>query len=498
VTESEPESGYATKAASGVAWQGMAGLLVRLLRALVFLALARLIAPDDFGVVALAMVFVTTLQFLSGVGFSNAIIHLPELRKSHLDTALVVNLLIGLFLSAGLAGSAGFIAEWTGQHDLKPILLALAVMPVLTGVSMVPEGLLTRNMQFRTTSIRHLIACVISVVVALSLAWFGAGAWALVAQTLTEAVIALCIISIATRRLYKPGLQVSWQSLCDLLPIGGKMLGQVMVSQVISMKADDFLIGTMLGSFQLGLYSVAYRLLTVLQDSLIGVALGVAFPTFSRLQGDPDRLARGYFRVSQLIFSITGATFVFVALTSNEIVPLLLGRQWIEAAPIMSVLALSGVAFSIVGTNTLFLQATGGAGRALTLTIVAAAADVVAFALSVRFGIFWVAVALAVRMALFVPISAALVAPRVGGAGQILRRQLPVLACMIVPLATGLLANGLQPFLGGILAVALAALVGVPAYFVALRLVVPSVYLDAMSIVQRFVRGRRARMAVNA
>jgi O-antigen/teichoic acid export membrane protein len=484
VNEPDAAQGLSEKATSGAAWQGISGLLVRLLRAFVFLALARLVAPADFGVVALAMVFATILQFFSGVGFSNAIIQQPVLRQAHLDTALYVNLAVGLVLSGGLAASAGLVGALSGQPEVVPILWTLSIMPVLTGVSMVPEGLLARNMQFRTTSIRHLSACLLSVAVALILAVAGFGPWALVAQTITEAVAAIAIISYASRRMYRPGLSFSMDALRELLPIGGKMLGQSVTSQ-ISQRADDFLIGSVLGPFQLGLYSVAYRLLTVLQDSLIGVGLVVAFPLFSRLQDDPERLTRGFFRVARLLLASTGAIFVFIAVASREVVLVMLGPTWSEAAPVMSVLAISGVASSIGSINILFLQSIGAAGRALVLSVVAAAVDVIAFAAAVRFGIIWVACAFAIRSALFVPISTAMTANRVGGVGRVLREQLPVLASLVVPTLFGLLSTVLAPLAGDPIALAIAIVVGIPTYLLTLRLVARSVYLDAMSIIKR-------------
>ena len=251
MSEGSPSSdgGFSGRAVSGAAWQGAVNISIRLLRAAVFIVLARIPAPDAFGLIALAMVFVLTLQYVSGAGLSSALVHVQVLTKSHLDTAFWAGTGAGVVLSVVLASSAGAVSVWFHQPGLDVVLLGLSVMPLLSGLTMVPEGLLSREFQFRALSLRHIAAAATSVGLAVGLALAGYGVWALVAQTVGEALASCIALWFAMRRRYRIGTRVTRTAFREIVPFSGKVLGQNM-TQLVSTRGDDFLVGAVLARWR--------------------------------------------------------------------------------------------------------------------------------------------------------------------------------------------------------------------------------------------------------
>lgn len=493
---SSPGTDYAKTAVSGIKWQGLAGIAIRIMRSLVFLLLARLIVPEAFGLVALATVFTAVLRALTGGGFSLAIVQQPNLTRAHLDTAFAVSVSIGALLSALLAVGAGLISGWMNSPSLEPVLLGLSAMPLLAGVSAVPEGLLSREMKFRQLSIRHLVAAAASTGVALVLALLGAGVWALVAQTLVEAVISCVALWISVRRTYLPGRTVSRRAYRELSHYGYKVLGGEL-TQMVSTRADDFLVGAVLGTRALGVYSVGYRLLTILQETMQGVSSGVAFPLYAKLQSDPERLARGFRRAAQLNYSIAAPVFVYTAAAASPIVSLTLGDRWLEAAPVMTALAISGVASLMTDMNNILLSAKGFAGRVLALSLGGAVLNLAGFAVAVQHGIVWVAVAFALRAYLLVPVSFAMVAAHAGGSRALLRTYVPLVSALMAPLVGGAFSHHAAPEIGSLGAILVGGVLGAGAYVLAVRAWSPACFADLVMIVTGLVRRRGSRLSEN-
>jgi O-antigen/teichoic acid export membrane protein len=476
--------GYGGRAISGAAWTGITAVGIRLLRTAVFLLLARLLVPEAFGIVALAMVFVSILQHLTGQGFTSYIIQSPRLTTEHLDTAFWVNLLTGTLLAVALASSSVWLANVFDAPELIGVLLALSVLPLLSGLSSVPEGLLNRDMEFRWLSTRSLVAAGVSTAVSLTLALLGAGVWALVAQTLIEATLSCAMLWWAGRRLFRPGRRVSGPHFITMTRYGVKITGGELM-QVASTKGDDFLIGAFLGTQALGLYSVAYRLLTVLQEALHGATASVSFAVLSRLQGERERLLRAFSRSAGVVATIALPAFFGTAILAPTIVPVALGDQWSKAIPVVAVLSVAGAAATAVDANQVLLGARGRPGLALTLSTLSALLNLVGFLIAVRHGILWVAVALAARAYLVLPVSFYLVWRETGfGAREFARIYAPVLCSVTVPCAAAWGVQRLTADVPAFVTLVIALLVCVPAYAVALRVIARERWDDMRTLIE--------------
>ncbi|NHC13440.1 lipopolysaccharide biosynthesis protein [Motilibacter deserti] len=376
------------KVGRGIAWSGTGTLLVRLLRFALFIVLARLIAPEHFGVVALATVFIALLSVVATSGLGPSIIQRAQLERSYLDSAFGFTVALGALMCLAMLAAAPLLGRAFGEPELTPVLRVLSLSFLLTGLASVPQALMVRALAMKALMVRSVVAALISSVVALVLALLGAGVWALVVQTLLEALVSC--VGVWLQAGYRPGLSFSVGALRDLLSWGYKTSGMDLLN-ALTQRLDDLLIGAVLGTEALGIYSVAYRLLTQINEAVSGTSRNVAFSAFSRMQNEPGRLAAALVRVLRMMYVVLLPVYVFLAVLAGPVVVLLFGAEWSAAADVLPLLCALGALLPCIDMGNAVLQANGRPGRALQLTLLRAAVAGAGFAVTVQFGLVAVA-----------------------------------------------------------------------------------------------------------
>ena len=454
-------------AARGVIWTTLASLANRLSGLLLFLVLARLLLPAEFGVLAAATVFVALSRTLADAGLTRTLVQRSHLRAAHLDSALLVTGGLGALFGIAMLVSAPLVAKLYQMPDLQPVLMALAVIPLVAGLLSVPESILRRQLRFRSVAARNVFAAVLSDIIGIVLALLGAGVWALVAQTISSAVIAAVVLWVSVR--WRPGRAWERTAITELLGFGSHVLGISLLS-FLNRRAGELIIGITLGPVALGFFSVGMRILTLTLDILVYNFGRVALPVFSRVADDAARLARAYLRTTEMTTLAAFPAFAMLALFGNQLAPVVFGSQWRDAGPTVSILALIGPAQSLaVFTNTLML-AVGRSGLALRWSAVNAAVFVVGFVVASPFGMTTVAVTYTTLawVLMFVGIHLVRGISAVTFADQARTLSVPVLGCLAMAPVVVLLdvLTDLGPveqlLVGGPLALAAYAAVAVP------------------------------------
>ena len=400
-----------TRALAGVFWTATEKWLVRLSTFVGFVILGRLLAPEQFGTVALAMAFISVLGIVTDAGFATYLVQLRDLTARVVNTAFYIALVLGLVLAGGLAALSGPISRALDAPALREVLLALAVTLVIAGSSSVPAALLQRQMRFRELAMRQVTATLLSVVVAVTLAFAGAGVWALVAQHLVRTTVAAVALWSFTE--FRPRLSFSGSDARRMLGFGSKSMG-VQLGSELRDQGEVFLIGALAGPTALGLWTVAGRLVEAIAGLTTSAFGRVSEPVFARLQDDRPRLAR------VLGKSMAGGGLVLVpvlvglALTSGDVVPALFGSQWAPAAGIASLLALRGLASGLSAFHRSALMATGHPGAELSLTLGLLVVQLVLVLTLAGGDLMTLAAALAVWMVLGWPVRAVVVRRLVG------------------------------------------------------------------------------------
>ena len=467
----------------------------RLATFLVFLVLARLLNPEDFGVIALATVFVALVQIVVEGGFGQALIQRVHLERGHVDTVFWTSVLTGLGLAGGLALAADPLAMLFHEPRLGQVLPALAIGLFIGALGSTHAAQLRRDLRFAPLAVRGLVSNAVAAVVAIVLAAVGAGVWALVAQYVVLNIVQTVLLWV-TATVF-PGLCVSWRHFLDIFAFSRNTLGTSLL-QAGNRRLGELLIGALLGAVPLGLYVVGHRLLLVVGEAITQSLLGVAFPVFARLQNEPARLRKAYLLSLRASLALAMPVFLFFTIAATEAVQVLFGPQWLLAASVMAVLALAGIVRPLLAVSDSCLKAIGRPDIVFRNKILNMIVQLGAVAAVAPFGIVWVAWAVVAGTYLLAPLPVwSLIRTGVVDLRSCLRSFVaPLLAAAIMLGAVVGVRAWLLTSTGPILRLAAMLAVAIVAYVVALALLDRELFRE---IVQTTLPGRqrRQRSALN-
>lgn len=390
------------KAAQGVLWSviqkwGRAGISIA-----TFVILSRLLEPKAFGLVALATVFTTFVEIFLDQGFSAAIVQRAELEPDHLDTAFWVNIFTGLIMTLGGIAASGLIASFFHEPQLIPVLRWLSITFLISALSSTQVAILQRKLAFKSLAVRSLAATTVGGVVGLGMAFSGYGVWSLVGQDLASGLAGVIILWRSSD--WRPGLKVSKKHYKEMFTFGVSVVGNNALN-IMLRRSDDLLIGYFLGPTLLGFYTIGYQLLLVIIRLVTEVTNTVAFPAFSRLQLETERMRRAFYNVTQYTSLIAFPIFIGLATLAPELVPAFFGEKWAPSIPVMQVLAMIGILQSVLFFNASVIRASGKPLWEFSIMLLNTACNILGFLIAVRWGIVAVAASFVIVSYLVAPVS---------------------------------------------------------------------------------------------
>ncbi|MCW4384766.1 lipopolysaccharide biosynthesis protein [Salinibacterium sp. SYSU T00001] len=312
-----------------------------LLQLLSTVVLARLLAPDDFGLVAMVTAIVGVAELLREFGLGSAIVQASKIDERQWSSLYWLSALLGILFMGLAAASAPLVAAVYQDERLVLLTVALAPTVLINSLCMPLQARLQRELRFRSLATIEVVAMAVGVAASIAAALLGAGVWSLIVLNAVTFTWRLISLSWAVRPHF--GAPRIERSVRPLMTIGGSVLG-VQLLNYAARNLDNVVIGRALGAGVLGMYSRAYALLMLPINQLNGPLARVALPVLSRLRDEPERYRR-YIRAALLVLAYASLpTFAIAAALSEPLVGLLLGEQWAEAAPIFSLLAIAGVA----------------------------------------------------------------------------------------------------------------------------------------------------------
>jgi PST family polysaccharide transporter len=368
----------------------------------VFVVLANLLLPADFGLVALAAVFVALAQAVVDQGLGDAIIQRKDITRSHVDTAFWAALAVGVALTAGMVLLAGPIATALDEPGLEDVLRVLSLTFVLSAMSSIQIGLLRRRLAFKSLALRTFLAVAAGGAAGIALAYLGFGAWALVGQQVVAATVT--VLALWWFLPWRPSLHFSRAEFGELYAFGVRVMGSDVLN-FVSRNADNLLIGALLGTVPLGFYAVGYRILETTQQLLISITRKVTFPALAALQSEPERMQRAFFRLTKAGSAVIMPGYIAMALMAPELIVVVFGDRWADSGPVASALFLCGPALSVQAFSGPLLYAAGHPGVFLRFQVIRMVANVIGFIIAVPFGIVAVAAAFTIRGYVLLPLN---------------------------------------------------------------------------------------------
>ncbi|MDT5271643.1 MAG: hypothetical protein QOH49_3829 [Acidobacteriota bacterium] len=300
--------------------------------------LARLLMPEDFGLVAVVTSIIAGFSLFNDLSLPMATVQRHEINHEQVSLLFWINTLWGCALAVASAATARLFAGLYGEPRLTAMIVALSTGFIFFGVGSQHRALLKRRMRFTAIAVTELIALVPGIVIGLVLARLGFRYWALVYMRLATGIFTTLGVLLACG--WRPGRPRWSAEVRPLLTFGSHLTG-LGVLAYLTRYADNLLIGWFSGARALGFYYKAYQMLLVPSQQFSTPLSSVVIPTLSRLQLDPQRFV-AYYRRSILLTTAVGMPpIAFLFINAGWVVPLLLGNQWTESVPLFRALALA-------------------------------------------------------------------------------------------------------------------------------------------------------------
>lgn len=357
---------------------------VFLIQSISTVVLARLLTPADFGLVAMVTAISDLATPFADFGLSQATIQRKEISQDQVTALFWINVAIGLVFTMIMASLGPGLARFYREPRLKGIAALVSLIFLVVGLRAQPEALLKRQMRFSALAIRNIVSLSIGVLLAIVLAWHGAGYWAVITVPLAAQFSQMVLSWFLVK--WRPSLPRRCPGVRSLVAFGGNVAASFLVFGV-HRNADNILVGWYWGASPLGLYSRAYSLLMLPVRQLNAPIASVAIPAFSRIQSDPERFARFYLRAVSLMVWIGAPAFGFLFVGAEPIVTLTLGRRWEGAAPVFQILALSALGQLLLQSTVWLFISRGESARLFRLLLSISPFIIGSFVLGLPFGI---------------------------------------------------------------------------------------------------------------
>lgn len=374
------------------------------LQMLTMIVLARLLSAEDFGLQGMAVILTGFLGIFKDAGLGAATVQRLEVTHEQISTLFWINTAVGVALATSTVALAPVMVGFYGEPRLYWVAVISGAAFVFNGLAAQHQALILREMRFMTLAKIDLFSLTMSSAVGVVMAWLGWHYWSLVGMAVVGSIASAAGAWLAIRWIPGPPrrkcgvlsmLHFGWMSSCNSLVV------------FLAWNIDNILVGRVWGAEALGLYGRAYQLATLPVQQLMGAVGGVAFTAFSRIQDDPERLARSFLRAYTLLISFTIPIAICCPLFAEQIIRVVLGPKWMGAAPIFRLLAPTAVVFALANPLSWLVTSMGLVGRALSISAAATPVVILGVVLGLNHGPQGVALGYSVAMALIViPITA--------------------------------------------------------------------------------------------
>jgi O-antigen/teichoic acid export membrane protein len=388
--EAPAEPALRQRVLHALGWALTGRLLAQATSWFITLLVIRLLTPGDYGLMALATIFVTLVALVNELGMGGALIQAEGLTERQICQTYGIVITVQFGFAALIVATAMPIAMFFNDARLAPILEVSSLQFVFLAFEIVPESLLMKALDFRLKAYIDTLAQLAGSLVTLALAWLGYGVWALVWGVLATSAVKAIGFTAATRFYVWPSF--SLHGMRQIISFGG-MLTAERVFWFFYSQADNLILGKRFGGEVLGIYSVAIQLASLPMDKLGPIIGQVAFPAFSRVQGRPNEAVDYLLKAIRLIALISFPTMFGLSAVAPWFVPVVLGAKWQAAVLPLQLLALSMPLRFVALALPPFLKGLGHVRLSLTNAMLAFALLPPAFLIGSVWGVLGLCVA---------------------------------------------------------------------------------------------------------
>jgi teichuronic acid exporter len=373
-----------SRAIHGVFWSFLERVGQQGIHFVIVIILARLLVPEQFGLVGMLSVFIEIAKVFINSGFDAALIQ--RKKATHVDeySMFYFNILVG-FLAAGLlCVISPWVADFYGQPILAPLMCVLSVTLIIHSFAGVQTALLSKRIDFKTQLKVGIASTTLSGAVGIAMAVKGFGVWSLVGQYVASSFFRTALLWYLNT--WRPKLVFSFKSLREMFRFGSHLLA----SSVLNTTFDNIylvIIGKLFSATHLGLYSGVQKMGNLVARNVTGTVTQVAFPVFSMIQDDPGRLKRSMRKAMATLALFNFPIMVGMAVTARPLIRVLLTDKWVPAVGWLQLLCVAGLLYPFHALHLNMLKAIGHSDLYFRLEVLKKILIVITIAVTYRWGV---------------------------------------------------------------------------------------------------------------
>ena len=380
------EQSLKDKTVKGTFWSAADAFLGQGVTFIVGLVLARILSPEEYGLIGIVTIFTTVMLGVVDSGFSNALIRKIKVTDDDYSTLFYFNLLVSIFMFALLYVGAPLIAHFFERPQLISLTRVMGLLLIFQALSIVQYTILSRNVDFKTKTKASVVSAIISGIVGIAMAYTGFGVWALVAQQLARQLLYSVCLWILNK--WWPKLRFSVESFKYMWGFGWKLMVSGLLDRIWA-QLYQTVVGKCYSPATLGQYTRSKEYASLFSSNFNSIVQRVSFPVLSQIQDNKERLVSAYRRVIKTTMFVTAIIMIFMGAVSEPLLYCLIGPQWHQAATFLPLICISMSLYPLHSINLNMLQIQNRTDIFLYIEIVKKVIAVIPISLGIFVNIYW-------------------------------------------------------------------------------------------------------------
>lgn len=367
----------------GFQWNFVGQLLTYAIKFVLGIIIARLLTPEDYGLIGMLGIFMSISQSFVDSGFGNALIRKDNRTETDFSTVFYFNVAVSLILYLILFVSAPYIALFFHQPILTSITRVLSLIIVVNSIGIVPRAILSIAVDFKSQALASVVSTIVSCIIGLYLAYTGFGVWALVWQAIIAPFVNVTVVWLFAR--WFPLRAYSWQSFKTMFSYGSKLLASSLINTIYR-HASSLIIGKVYSPAELGNYDRGYQIASIPSLRLVEILCGVTFPVLSKIQNDETRLVNVYHKYLVLSSIVIFFTMTLLAMVAEPLVLSLFTEKWIGTVPFLRIFCFAFMFDCVCRLNNNIMYVKGRSELFLKLEVIKKVAVIPFFIFAIPHG----------------------------------------------------------------------------------------------------------------
>lgn len=375
-----------TKTVNGLFWSFIENFSKQGVNFIIGIILARLLLPEQFGLIGMISVFIAISTSIINSGFTQALIRKKDCTDADYSTVFFFNLVTGVFLSAVLFLTSPLIADFFGHQELKNIVKVLSIILIINSVTIIQRTKLTKRIDFKLLTKISVISDLISGITAIILAYYNWGVWSLVAKLIISNSLNSIFLWLWNK--WRPSFIFSKTSFKELFGFGWKLLVSGLINTIFQ-NIYYLVIGKYFSAAQLGFYTRADQFNKLPSQNINGIIQRVTYPVLANLQDDKAKLKNAYQKIIRSTMLITFLLMLGLGAVAEPLILTLLGEKWSQSIIYLQLLVFASMFYPLHSLNLNILNVQGRSDLVLKLQIVKKIIQIPVLIIGILYGIEW-------------------------------------------------------------------------------------------------------------